>query len=314
MSAYQVALDYRLKQAWGVTQFIALARWLMDEIGFDEGARYDLAWERPGEERTTQETTAAGLAQLLLPSVWPALHQLVLVNHWIKGLNFKLHLVQREGEGALSIKFDIADAAARERLVRRLNERLASQCQDTPGFAGPSNAERDRLFGSLLVNERVATAARTPFLAGDFYGSLQAAMRVLEDRLHQLTPGAEGKGLKAAALRLCREPACLLLPDRSGQRLRQELEGLSHLALAISQLSEPLLRGQSRALDPAPVLKRLVLISLLLEQLENASVNTRIQRKVRSKARAKTKAKKTTRPSRRTQGRSVKRTARRSKR
>jgi hypothetical protein len=165
------------------------------------------------------------------------------------------------------------DAGRRKALVRQINNQLVSNQTETAASASAHNQERDRLFGAMLLTGSVVQQTRQSFMAGDFRGSLAAARELLDERLGKIFP-ASLDWKKNMCEWLTQDPPPLLLPNVSGNSLRLELEGLSHLLTGSSILLDSLVRGPERIPeDPAPVLKYLVLVSLLVEKLDSAESN-----------------------------------------
>jgi len=238
----------------------------------DEETRYALELEQASGERQELELKRSELRRWVHAQMWPHIHQLRFANPWIKGMHVKLHFIRRPGQAVLSLRGEIESVDLRKRLTASVATQVLA-CQQSEAALRTHLQERERLFGSMLLAESVVRHARQPFLNGDFLGCLRAAYRIFTSRLEQLLGVAPDDLADVEAL-LTQDPPRLLLPDLSGKRLRRELDGVAKLISGVTLLLGPHLSASAEAFtDPAPVLKHLVLISLLIERLESATPN-----------------------------------------
>ncbi len=281
MPANPLELNFRLSPDFGAADFLAVADELWNKVGFDEETHYELMAEDAQGGRLEDEILHQDLGRLLDQALWSRLHLLLLSNQWIKGMNAKLQVVRRQDHSLFNLKLDLDRPGAGGELAAWLQERLA-RWQRPEEKSGRSPAEHERLFGAMLLHESVAGQARQLFLQGDFQGSLLAAYRVLT-RLAERLGSASLGGLEQW---LTQEPPRVLFPELSGRALRLELEGLGKLAGGLSTLLDPVLTGRQKLTDPAPALKYLVLISLLVERLESAAPNPALKKRAAGRSRA----------------------------
>jgi hypothetical protein len=265
------------KHLSGEVSLAAFATFLetaLSRFGFDEETLFDTVLEEGDGRRTEGETRRDRVVALFTEELWPGLRQVVLSNQWIKGMNLKVHWIRRLRGSTLTVTWDL-DAPEKTAALAVVLE-AALEAFSHSACAQPESsqaAELEHLFGSMLLVESVAAASREAFLNGDFRACLAAAHRVLEKRLGVLL-GAPVKRMGDLEELFRREPPCFLLPELSGSRLHVELTGLVHVLMGLELLLQPLLQGREKApADPAPVLKKLVLISLLVERLETATRN-----------------------------------------
>ncbi|MEW6516183.1 MAG: hypothetical protein AB1439_04675 [candidate division FCPU426 bacterium] len=261
MNGTHLDLNYRLNLEFGPAQFVSLCRTVLDGMVFDEDTRLEAVLERVGGERSTWEGVSADLAGFLSESRWNDLHQIRLSNQWIKGMNVKISLVRRPDHQQIAIKGETPTPERRALVEQQVAARLQASNRDS------QEQERERLFGSMLMTKEIVDATRQAFLSGRFAEALEAAGLRLKRRLEHLFHQSEIRPGDVVAL-LTQDPPLLLMPDLSGPRLKQELEGLGHLCAGALSLVRSLPAG-----EPGPVLKTLVLIGLLLERLENALPN-----------------------------------------
>jgi len=278
MSAHPIDLTYRLGVSFNARELRNLIELIQKEMEFDEETRYDLILEDYGGQRAEHEIQSPALGQFLTPEAWPDLHQFFFSNHWIKDMNLKLSLVKRSTGITLIVKGEVERSETAKQLTTNLEQTIrAFQQSETAACA--YRQERERLFGSMLLAKSVVEQAREPFLTGDYISSLRAAHQVtaeLSERLLRVKPSQLDKLQQI----LSQNPPRILLTDRSGRRLRSELNGLARLMAGAQILLEPMLKGQEPApTDPAVVLKYLVLISLIAERLESGTPNPALGRR-----------------------------------
>jgi hypothetical protein len=280
MPIHHRELTKRLNTELNLAAFASFLDTALAHFGFEEDTLFDTVLEEGDGHRVEGETRSDQLVALFTPELWPRLHQVILSNQWITGMNLKLHWIRRLHGSALTVTWDwnapektpsVASVLAEG--LERLGEAKADPSASTP------TEELERLFGAMLLTPNVAEASREAFLSGDFSFSLTAAHRVLEKRLGVLlgTPLEKIGNLEEL---FQQEPPCLLLPDLSGPRLQLELTGLARVLTGVELLLQPLLRGREAApADPAAVLKKLVLISFLVERLETAVRNPAVEQR-----------------------------------
>lgn len=267
-------LTQRINTEVSLADFMAFLEAALAQFDFDDDILFETVLEESDGRRREGETRRDQLSLLFTPDLWPALHQVILSNQWIKGMNVKIHWVRRAHGATLNVTWDL-DAPGKARAVSEaLEESLGALGRESQAAELSSQAEDlERLFGSMLLADNVAGAARDPFLQGDFRSALTAAHRVLVKRLEVLL-GAPVRKMGDLEELFNREPPCLLLPELSGPRLQVELSGLARLLTGLELLLQPLLRGRDQvSADPGMVLKKLVLISFLAERLETAVRN-----------------------------------------
>jgi hypothetical protein len=288
LATYQTEMTFR-GTALSTTQVLTLLTLIVDHMGFDDETRYELVLEGPGNQRQVIDTNRAQMAQHLQGSVWPEVHQLVLTNTWVKGLNFKLHIVRRHEGMAVSFKGEAPDRLS-QRLAELLKTRLEEWQTADAGKAGL--IEHERIFGSLVLHPRIAAQCKQAFLAGDLRTALRNGWAVVLTGLDRCTGQKQSAPANWEAFFL-QQPPRVLLPDLSGASLRQELSGIAKLATGLQTLVEPYLKGAGLpTLEPALILKLLVVMSLLLERLETLVFNpaATVPKRKASKPKAKPRA------------------------
>jgi hypothetical protein len=304
MSAHQMEMTKRLTAELSLKAFKGFLETVLDQIGFDEATVFDAVLEEENGHRMEYELQREALLGLIQEDQWPQIHKVLLSNQWMKGMNFKLHWIKRMQGSTLMIKWETTQSSTIKSTGAALEEALNALEWTTHSAAAecaPQIEERERLFGAMLLTESVAARAKEPFLNGDFLGSLSAAYGILIGRLEELL-GAHLERWEDLEIMFYQEPPCFLLPDLSGQRLQLELAAIARLWSGLELLLQPLLRGAEKAPeDPAGVLKKLVMISFLVERLEAAvpnparvRKNTRVpqKRKVKKTRRTTTRIKK----------------------
>lgn len=285
MNPSQIDLNFRVNPAFGPGQLNALLRLAHDSMVFDEDTRYDLTIQKNDGERVSAEIALPELENHAHDGTWGSIHQIIISNHWIKGMNLKLTLVRRQDFHTLSLKGELETAEMRGTFTKKIDGHLAG-VQVGENGGNSADQERERLFGSLLMTETIVRATRKSFLAGQFGASLSAANALLRDRLEKLL-GVTVKKPTDLAHQLAEDPPRLLFPDLSGSRMQLELAGLGSLCAGALMLTQPVVEGRQTAPDdPARVLRCLVLFGMLLERLEVATPNPAAKKKNPVKAKS----------------------------
>lgn len=275
MTAHALDVTSRLGTDFQARELIRLIEIIREEMGFDDETRYDLVLEYGDGRRGEYEIRAAELSWHLASADWPQLHQLLFSNHWIKDMNVKVSLVKRPGGVTLSVKGEIDRQDAVHRLTEAIRQRVWAQTR----ACADALQERERLFGAMLLAKSVSDRTRASFLQGDFLGTLRGAYDTLAELQRRLL-AVNPQRLRDLEARLAQDPPRILLPDRSGLRLRLELNALARLMSGTGLLLTPILSGKEPSpADTAVVLKYLVLISLLVERLEAATANPAAKRR-----------------------------------
>lgn len=272
MIKYQVNLNYRFDVSYSSDQWLQLIKTLVDEMGFDDSAAFDMAMELQNHERTSRELTISEFETIMDDQLWPPLHQLILSNQWIKDMNVKVHLVKRQNHCTVTIQCDLDDAERRE-LIREKVDQLAALQMQSFTSADLNIQEMEALFGSMLLNDLVAQKTKQYFLRGDWQNCFREAEELIITQLLAKVQ-IDHKHYEEVITLLTKETPCLLLPDLSGDRLRAELGGLSHLIVGNLTLMQPMInRNPDDHIEPAHVLKYLVLTSIIIDRLENTIPN-----------------------------------------
>ncbi len=264
----------RLDTDMDVQGFLILLNKVADEIGWSDDTLFDVMLEYNDDRREEYEADRKSWGEILTEGKWANLHQCVVMNQWIKGMNLKVACVKRNRFFSITLKSESFRIELGDVLLRIVDGEVGAQTiREKTETCSQDFEERERLFGAMLLSERVANKVRSPFLNGEFSEALRVGYEVYASRLEELL-GMTLKPWKDMETIFFQERPCFLFPDLSGDRLKLELAALARLSSGLELLLQPFLRGFEKAPeDPAIILKILVLISLLVDRLDAATSN-----------------------------------------
>ncbi len=272
MEKYQIDQSFRLEPTFGLEDWKAFLASVIDQMAYDEDTLFEMVTEDSQLRRRLDEVPWGELSGYLTPALWDSFHQMVLSNHWIKGMNIKFHLVKRPDHLNLSIKCGLDDMAQRQMLEDKIQYLLIA-AQSPKGMSGPTVEDLEALFGAMLLTESVAAKTKNSFMKGDMQSCLKAAKDIILDALFSKTGISRGRTFEVINL-FTQQTPYLLLPNLSGPRLRDELEGLAHLLVGTVSVMKAILDYKDHVLkEPPQILKYLVLTSMIMDRFENTVKN-----------------------------------------
>ncbi len=273
MEKYQIDQSFRLEPAFGLEDWKGILAAVIDQMAYDEDTLFEIIMEDSQLKRRTEEKPWRHVNTFMAPEVWESFHQMMLSNHWIKGMNIKFHLVKRPDHLNLSIKCGLDDMAQRQRVEEKIQSLLQPAVPSSRTVSRPTVEDLEALFGAMLLTESVATPTKGQFLRGDMQACLKTAQNLILEELHQKTGLAKDHYYEVINLFTQKTPY-LLLPDLSGPRLREELESLGLLLVGTVSVMKAILDYKDSVLhDPPQILKYLVLTSMIMDRLENTVKN-----------------------------------------